>query len=80
MNASTNKITVSTVVENTKAVVMENLSFVTVENWDELVCRYYDVNGIDGLKELENSITIMEDVGNIEGIIDFVEELYENYC
>lgn len=71
-------ISVSSVAKNTKVELVDS-DIISMVDLDELLVKIYDCNGIDGLKDFENAVTILDETGNINGLHDFICDMTDQY-
>ena len=69
-------ITTNSVFKNT---VTELSDYISSDELRELLVKLYEANGIKGLTDFENNVTILTDTGNHPATLDYIEDLMENY-
>lgn len=69
-------ITIKSVFENT---VVEVSDVIGRAYWHEVVCAVSDAEGEEGLRVLENNVTMLHETGNVEGLLDYIEEVAEDF-
>ena len=71
-------ITTNSVFKNTKSELV-NGDYVTSDELRAIIKSINTEDGENGLKEFENSVTIMSDTGNHSALLDYMEELSEEH-
>lgn len=69
-------ISINSVVEHT---VREVANHVDKSELTTIVTAIESKGGIEAIKEFENAVTIMHETGNVEGLLDYMEELMEEH-